>query len=233
MITAFLPCRAGSQRVPLKNTRPFAGVQDGLLGIKLQQLLECDAVDRIVLSTNDDVVIEIAARLAGNDARLAIDVRPDELCTSETSTDDLIAYVPSVIRSGDILWTHVTSPMVTSGDYSAMIEAYRAGLTRGSSDSLMAVTPIQQFLWSTSGPLNYDREIERWPRTQTLEKIYAVNSAAFILNQHLMAGLKDRVGARPLYFELDEWTAFDVDWPQQFNIAETLYTARTSQETRR
>lgn len=228
MITAFVPCRAGSQRVPLKNTRPFAGVQDGLLGIKLRQLLACEDLDRIVLSTNDAVVIEIGTRLAVRDSRLMIDVRPDELCTSETSTDDLIGYVPSVIDRGDILWTHVTSPMVDSGDYSAMVEAYREGQTAGDFDSLMAVTPIQQFLWSTSGPMNYDRGIEKWPRTQTLTKTYAVNSAAFIIDRHLMNDLRDRVGVRPLYFELDEWTAFDVDWPQQFDIAEMLYTARFS-----
>ena len=34
MITAFLPCRKGSQRIPDKNVKPFAGIEGGLLKIK-------------------------------------------------------------------------------------------------------------------------------------------------------------------------------------------------------
>ena len=37
-VVVFLPCRAGSTRVPEKNTRPFAGHGGGLLGVKLDQL---------------------------------------------------------------------------------------------------------------------------------------------------------------------------------------------------
>jgi CMP-N-acetylneuraminic acid synthetase len=35
MFTIFLPCRSGSERVPEKNTKPFAEVEGGLLTIKL------------------------------------------------------------------------------------------------------------------------------------------------------------------------------------------------------
>ena len=34
-VAVFLPCRAGSVRVPEKNTRPFADHPDGLVGLKL------------------------------------------------------------------------------------------------------------------------------------------------------------------------------------------------------
>ena len=38
MLTLFLPCRRGSERVANKNTRPFADHPGGLLGVKLDQL---------------------------------------------------------------------------------------------------------------------------------------------------------------------------------------------------
>ena len=44
----FLPCRKGSQRVPNKNTRPFAGVDGGLLRIKLEELLKAKLIDKII-----------------------------------------------------------------------------------------------------------------------------------------------------------------------------------------
>ena len=41
-INAFLPMRAGSERVPKKNTKTFSGIQGGLCRIKLEQLIEGD-----------------------------------------------------------------------------------------------------------------------------------------------------------------------------------------------
>jgi CMP-N-acetylneuraminic acid synthetase len=55
----FLPCRKGSQRVPNKNTRPFAGVDGGLLRIKLEELLKAKLIDKIILSSNDAEVLQI------------------------------------------------------------------------------------------------------------------------------------------------------------------------------
>ena len=225
MITAFLPCRLGSQRVLQKNTRPFAGREGGLIGLKLEQLAGCDEIDRILLSTNDPEIIEIGTRFAPNCSKLVIDLRPDFLCTSETSTDELVDYVPERVETGTVLWTHVTSPMVEAFNYSQMIKAFREGVEHGTYDSLMAVNALRTFIWSETGAMNYDRAIEKWPRTQTLKKLFAVNSAAFMINVDLMRRLHDRVGRTPLMFEMDEISGFEIDWEEQFTFAESIYAA--------
>jgi CMP-N-acetylneuraminic acid synthetase len=222
---AFLPCRAGSQRVPHKNTRPFANVTDGLLGVKLRQLLACPQIDQVLLSTNDELVINIAESFSGND-KLKLDRRPDHLCSSSTSTDEVIEYAGTIVPEGDLLWTHVTSPLVDEMLYTKMIDSYREGLASGIYDSLMAVTGLRTFLWQDKGPINYDRKVEKWPRTQTLPPLYAVNSAAFLMDVSLVRAKADRIGERPILFELDEVTAFDVDWEEQFHVAEQLYKLR-------
>ncbi|OYX35518.1 MAG: hypothetical protein B7Y99_03130 [Caulobacterales bacterium 32-69-10] len=227
-IIAFLPCRAGSQRVPLKNTRQFADEAHGLLGVKLRQLDACRAIDRIVLSTNDPAVIAIGEQYASKSSRIVIDHRPDSLCSSATSTDEIVGYVPTIVDSGAVLWTHVTSPMVGAEQYAGMVDAYRAAIAAGTHDSLMSVTPVQNFLWSRTGPLNYDRAKEKWPRTQTLEPLFMVNSAAFLIDVGLMAKLDDRVGAKPLLYDLDEVTAYEVDWEEQFTIAERIFGLRNA-----
>lgn len=51
-VTCFLPCRQGSQRVPNKNIKPFAGFEFGLIEVKLNQLLKATLVDEVVLSTS-------------------------------------------------------------------------------------------------------------------------------------------------------------------------------------
>lgn len=222
-VTAFLPCRAGSQRVPRKNTRPFAGRPDGLLGVKIEQLAACGSIDRVMVSTNDPEVVAIAERFAAASPKVVIDHRPDALCSSSTSTDEVVDYVPTVITSGAMLWTHVTSPFVDAGEYARMVDAYRAAVEAGTHDSLMAVTPLRTFLWNERGPVNYDRAVEKWPRTQTLEPVYMVNSAAFMIDVGLMASMRDRVGNKPWLYEMDEIVSFDVDWEEQFHLAERLF----------
>ncbi|MCR0982003.1 acylneuraminate cytidylyltransferase family protein [Roseomonas populi] len=226
-VTAFLPCRAGSQRVPHKNTRPFADRQDGLLGIKLEQLLACAAIESVVLSTNDPEVEAIAAPfVARAGGKLRMDRRPDHLCSSSTSTDEVIAYLPSIIPEGDVLWTHVTSPFFGAADYAAAIGAYRGARGAGTHDSLMGVTELRTFIWDAKGAVNYDRAVEKWPRTQTLTPLYEVNSAIFIADAETYRARGDRIGAAPLLHAIPKDKTVDVDWEEDFVIAAELWRLR-------
>ena len=59
-VNVFLPMRAGSERIFEKNTKTFANIQGGLCKIKLEQLILCDLVENIIISTNDHRVTEIS-----------------------------------------------------------------------------------------------------------------------------------------------------------------------------
>ncbi len=219
-IIAFLPCRQGSQRVKNKNIKPFAGVEKGLIYIKLAQLLKVKAIAQIVVSTNDTEVKRIAKSF--NDSKIIIDDRPEELASSSTSTDDLIKYVPSIIKSGIVLWTHVTSPFVDEEVYQRAIDNYFSNSNKY--DSLMSVTKLQKFLWNENEPINYDRSVEKWPRTQTIKPVYEVNSGVFIADIDVYKKFNDRIGESPFLYELNEKVAFDIDWEIDFEIAEVLWS---------
>ena len=77
-VSIFLPTRAGSERVANKNTRNFAGVEGGLLAIKLEQLLSLSNVKEVILSTNDEASIEVAQNFLSN-PKLKLIQRPDHL----------------------------------------------------------------------------------------------------------------------------------------------------------
>jgi CMP-N-acetylneuraminic acid synthetase len=221
-ISVFLPCRAGSERIPRKNIKPFAGVKNGLLEIKLQQLLKIPQITEIILSTNDNLIIEYVHSL--NNGKIILDIRPEYLCTSATSTDELIRYVPSVMKNAEhIMWTHVTSPLCNENDYEKAINQYFLSLKHGY-DSLMSVTSLKKFLFYKNGKtINYDRNIELWPRTQTLESVYEANSAFFINSMNNYISYKDRIGKTPFFYELDSIKSFDIDWEDDFKIAEIIY----------
>ncbi len=218
-VIAFLPCRRGSQRVPKKNIKPFAGAPFGLVEIKLRQLLSCSLVDGVVLSTNDEEILEYAKSL--NDSRLAVHQRSEILSSSETSTDELVAHALALIPQGHILWTHVTSPFVTAQHYEKIIRVYREKLNE-EYDSLMTTTALQTFLWQDGVALNYDRTQEKWPRTQTLKPIHEVNSAAFLASCDIYDCSQDRIGRNPYLYELDKLTSHDIDWPEDFLVGECL-----------
>ncbi|HCO67954.1 MAG TPA: acylneuraminate cytidylyltransferase [Dysgonomonas sp.] len=225
-ITAFLPCRAGSERVPRKNTRPFAGIEGGLLRIKLGQLIACKEIDNIVLSTNDEEVIQIADILS--DDKIIIDRRPEYLATSATSTDALVNYVPEIVSEGVIMWTHVTSPFIDEKLYSEAINKYKQLISEGSHDSLMSVTALRTFIWDKNGAVNYDRDKEKWPRTQTIEPLFEINSGIFIADIEIYKQLQDRIGKKPYLFETDDIESFDIDWEEDFYIAEAIFQKRNN-----
>lgn len=220
MMTAFLPCRSGSQRVPRKNIKMFGGFEHGLIEIKLRQLIDSKKIDKIILSTNDTDIIKYAETASSN--KLCIHKRDDYLSRSETSTDELVAHVLELIPHGDIMWTHVTSPFISARTYDSIIEKYYYEKTRGY-DSLMTVNTIHGFLWDDEEPINYDRLSEKWPRTQTLNPVNEINSAAFISNSENYRKLNDRIGRKPYLYTTDKIIGFDIDWNEDFVIAESIY----------
>lgn len=218
-VTCFLPCRKGSERVPKKNIRPISDWPFGLLQIKLGQLLAARMIDRIILSTNDEEIIAYAESL--NNPQLEVRLRDESLAASNTSTDELIEYVGSQVEEGHVLWTHVTSPFLAAPDYDSIIKKYLEQLEKGY-DSLMSVTELRGFLWDEAGPINYDRHVEKWPRTQTLKPLYEINSGAFLAPAEIYRTGKDRIGLRPYKYTLDRIQGFDVDWEEDFVIADAL-----------
>lgn len=222
-VSVLVPCRAGSQRVPGKNTRPFGPFQHGLLELKLRVLDKANRVSSIVVSSDDPVVLEYATGFAATAQKhVSIVERPKELAIA-ASLDDFLAYVPTIMPPDTIAaWTHVTSPFAGAEDYDAAINAYELNVEQGDYDSLMSVNTIQTYLWNETGCISHDREETRWPQTQDLPKHFEVNSALFMIDQASMLERRDRIGDRPFLYEMDQMTSFDIDWPRDFEIGEQL-----------
>jgi len=218
-VSVFLPCRKGSERVPKKNIKPFADFENGLIAIKLDQLVQVESVSNIVLSTNDEEILEYAQGL--NHPKIQTHKRIESLSTSQTSTDQLVGHALELIPEGHILWTHVTSPFLNGQTYEEIISTYFNKLDRGY-DSLMTTNLIHGFLWNEAAPINYDRALEKWPRTQTLAPIHEINSGVFLASAHIYRELQDRIGEKTYLYPLDKIQGFDIDWEDDFKIAEAI-----------
>lgn len=220
-ISFFLPTRKGSERVKNKNTKPFAGIEGGLVENKIRQLLDTKLIDEIIFSSNDEECIAIAEKY-DNDKRLKIIPRPDELCLSSTNLQDLICYVPTVTDADHILWGHVTTPLADAEQYDNGIRLYFEKLDEGY-DSLVGVTELKNFLLNKEGKLVNNTTPIPWPRTQDLEPLYEVNHTMFLAKREVYVEQKNRIGPKPLLHIMDELHSFDIDWPDDFTIAEVMY----------
>lgn len=223
----FIPCRAASERVKNKNTRPFAGYKHGLLELKLRQMGAVAGFDEIIVSSNDPEVLKYAANFSAmEDSRVKPILRPEIWGGSNTSMGEFISeYIADLRLDGHLLWTHVTHPFVTAEVYTKALAVYAEKLSQGY-DCLVSSTKIQKFLWRDGRPFNYDNSAERWPRSQDLEPVYEINHAIYALSFQLMRQVRDRVGLSPYFFELDEGCAMDIDWEEQFLLTEEIASAR-------
>ena len=166
-------------------------------------------------------------RLDFGKERLIIDERPEHLCLDTTSLTDLIRYVPTVVSTDHILWGHTTTPFADHNAYQTVCAECRAALQYGY-DSLITALPIHNFLLdpATGKLINGGTEGqggERWPRTQDLAPFYEVNHAAFVAPRATYLQRANRIGERPYLLKQDKITSFDIDWMEDFTVAEALY----------
>lgn len=223
----FIPCRAGSERVINKNTRPFAGFEGGLLELKLRQLAGVERLETIVVSSNDPLVLDYSAKFAkDHDARVKPLERPDEFGVSSTSMGSFISdYIAHLYEDGTLFWTHVTHPFVTAQIYDQALDAFE-NQTAAGYDCLVSATKLQRFLWRNGKPFNYDNSVEKWPRSQDIEPVFEINHAIYTIPFATMRETKDRIGAHPFFFEMEESDAMDIDWEGQFLLMEEIALAR-------
>ena len=215
----FLPCRASSKRVKNKNIKKFSDKKFGLFELKINQLLSVKNINKVIVSTNDIKILNYLKKNKNN--KIIIDKRPNHYCSGRTTTDQLIEYVPNVVFSDHIIWTHVTSPFFSTNDYNRAIIKYKKNIKKY--DSLMGVTKIQDFIYDKIKPINFNKKILKWPMTQNLKKLFMVNNSIFISSRKNYLKYNDRIGKKIYLYEVEKIKSFDIDWPEDFKIAENIY----------
>lgn len=227
-VIAVVPCRAGSERVRNKNTRPFAGYDNGLIELKLKQLSAQKRIDKIIVSSNDSIVLDYAAKFSKQtDSRVTPVERPDELGLSSTPMSAFIRYIGTLENEGVMMMMHATHPFITSEVMADFIKTYEGAVERGH-DSLVTVTRMHKFIWNENGPWNYDNTVEKWPRSQDIEPLFEINHAGYLLPFHVIRKVDDRIGQKPFLYSIPEAVAMDIDWEEQFSLLEDITLSRAS-----
>jgi CMP-N-acetylneuraminic acid synthetase len=218
-IAALIPMRHHSERVPGKNYRPMAGKP--LYHHILETLLAVPEITSIVVdSDSPDILAGVGAHFPGV---LTLE-RPPHLRAGEIPMNDVLLHTTSQMEADWYLQTHSTNPLLKPGTISRAIQLLITNYP--SYDSLFGVTRLQTRLWDQhTQPVNHDPNILL--RTQDLPPIYEENSCLYIFRRETLVQRRNRLGERPLMFQIDRGEALDIDEEMDFRIAEFLINQRT------
>ena len=218
-LTALMPMKGHSERVPNKNMRLFNGTP--LYHCVANVLQKSIYVSSFIINTDSSLIAEDAVK---HFSKARIVERPVELRGDFVPMNEIIGHDLSVSDSVHFLQTHSTNPLLTVGTLDRAIEEYFKG--EGAFDSLFSVTRLQTRLyWQSGEPINHD-PLELL-RTQDLPPVFEENSNFYLFSRRSFAAAGNkRIGVKPKMFEVNKLEAVDIDEEEDFRLAELLYQMR-------
>jgi CMP-N-acetylneuraminic acid synthetase len=214
-VVALMPMRADSERIPAKNVRPFAGRP--LYRHMLETLLAIPGIDEVVIDTDAQPILDEVAQLYPG-VRLL--VRPPHLRDGLVAMNDVLLHDVEQVEADLLVQTHSTNPLLQAATIERALRAFAAARPRH--DSLFGVTRLQTRLYDHAGrPLNHDPAVLL--RTQDLPPVYEENSCLYVFPPEVLRSRRNRIGDRPLLFEIPRPEAFDIDELLDFEMAEFLF----------
>lgn len=207
---ALIPIKLGSKRVPQKNIKPF---YDGtpLMHFIQKVCLESDRIDDVYIYCSDDKVKEYI--LPG----VKFLKRPEYLDGDNINANDFIREFMKSVDADIYVNAHTTSPFAKVETINACIDK----VASGEYDSAFCAESIKAFMWENGKPINFDPD--HFPRTQDLPVIYAETSIAYVFTKETFNKYNRRVGIKPYIQEVGKIEAIDIDYPEDFDIANAIY----------
>lgn len=216
--TVFMPIKLNNERTPGKNLKRF---DDGtpLLQVPLKTALEAKAdgeVDRIVVFCSKPEVEEYLPD------GVELIRRPEYLDTQTARCGDIIEAFLNTVKSDIYVMYHATSPFLSKTHLVDCINAVRSG----NYDSAFCAKKLQNFFWFDGKPLNFSLDCA--PRTQDMEPYYCELSSPYVFTKDVFDKYHGRTGEKPFICECSEIEAIDIDYPEDFVLANAVYMSLIS-----
>lgn len=213
--TAVIPVRKGSQRVPDKNLRPFAGTT--LLENKIKTLLQVPEIDEIVVNTNSEAAIEFV-EIEYADTKVRAQRREEYYASSQCSGSEFFKHLGEVTDTDIFIYAPCTSPFVKPETVSKCIKQF---IEHPEYDCLATVSSIKEFMWLDGKAINYDPQ--HAPNSQNLPDIVALNFGVTVVKRETLIANSNIIGKNPQFVLTSDIEAIDIDTPLDFYIAEQIY----------
>jgi CMP-N-acetylneuraminic acid synthetase len=221
-LTALVPMRHHSQRVPGKNYRSLAGRP--LFHHILETLLQVPEIDAVAVDTDSEPVMDGVRQYFPG---VKLIERPGHLRADDVPMNDILLYDTAQIEADLYLQTHSTNPLLRPQTISGAIRAFSSAYPEY--DSLFSVTRLQTRLYFQDG-----RAINHNPReliqTQDLPPVYEENSCLYLFGRENLLKWHHRIGEKPLMYAIPAGEAWDIDEELDFTICDYLLKRQLTNE---
>lgn len=208
-ILAIIPARGGSKAIPRKNIIDFCGKP--MLAWSIEHAKACARIGRIVVSTDDDEIAEVAREWGAE-----VIERPAALGSDEASSESALVHVLDTLQAGEsyvpevVVFLQATSPLRGDSD----LEGAIGTLEQENADSLVSVGPFHGFLWELTNPscrpMTYHPE--RRPRRQEIHAEYvAENGSFFVFRTGVLRTYNSRLGGKIAVYRQAMVDSFEIN----------------------
>ena len=213
---AFIPVRGGSKSIPLKNIKPFCGKP--LVCWNIEALEACPQIDEIIVATDSDAIEKVVT--GRNYTKTHIYRRSSENACDTASTESvMLEYIRAAQLSPDTVFMLVqaTSPLTQTSHFTEALQIYG----QGKYDSMLTCVRNKRFFWHADGTsMNYD--YMHRPRRQEFDGMLMENGAFYINTVGNILKSDNRLSGKIGIYEMPEYTAFEIDEPDDWWVMENL-----------
>ncbi len=214
-VTVVIPARGGSDRVPYLNIRRLGDAP--LLAHTIRAAKEASGIDRIIVSTDDETVADIA-RAHGAEVPF---LRPKELSGDLSSLMPVVRHAVAESEKGHarpdvVVVLQATAPFRTAKS----IEEAVAKVASGRFSAVVSVTSDLSLRWKAEDGLLRPL-FDRAGRRDEQEPVYLENGAIVALQREIL-DTDDRFGDAVGFVVLDKREGFAVHDLDDFWMAERL-----------
>jgi N-acylneuraminate cytidylyltransferase len=217
MRIAFIPVRGGSKSIPLKNIKEFC--TKPLVYWTIKAASESTEIDKVIVATDHAEIKRVVESL--NLPKVSIFNRSEQNANDGASTESaMLEYLETITFAEDDIFVLIqaTSPFTESH----MLSEGVSMLKEGGFDSIISGTRFKRFIWDLEGkPINYD--YFKRPRRQDFEGLFLENGAFYISKVKDIIKVKNRISGKIGLYEMPEYTAVEIDEPDDWMICEKLF----------
>jgi N-acylneuraminate cytidylyltransferase len=225
MISAVIPARGGSKRIPRKNIKLFSGRP--IIVYSIIAAIETRLFDRIIVSTDDEEIAAVA-RDAGAETPFT---RPASLADDHTGTVAVIAHAVEWLSARGqspefVCCIYPTAPFLRSADLRAGFELLKSGSCEYAFSVTDFAFPIQRaFRILPDGSVSpFDREAIA-KRSQDLEPAYHDAAQFYWGRAEAFARQLPLISEHSSPVILPRHRVLDIDTPEDWLQAELMYSA--------
>ena len=222
MNIAFIPVRAGSKSIPLKNIKEINGKP--LVYWTAKAANDAKSIDKVIIATDSNEIKAVVRSF--NMPKVEIYDRDAQNATDTASTESvMLEYInKSDLNANDNFFLiQATSPMLKAEHIDGMFEYFQ----KSGADSIFSGVVEKQFHWQIAykqqnlvEPVNYD--YRNRPRRQEFDGLVSENGACYINSVKNILRDKCRLSGNITYYELPSYTSYEIDEEADWIIVETL-----------